>query len=73
MPFYDMGSQGALASVIAILFTSFPCPADLPDRAVIFSLARRRLRGITIWLCEVSLTRVLGSVTLAIDKARKGA
>ena len=29
--------------------------------------------GVTVRLCECSLTRVIGSVTLAIDKASKGA
>jgi hypothetical protein len=62
-----------VASVIANVFTSFPCPAEFSDGAIFFSPALGRQAGITIRLCESSLTRVLGYVTLAMDKARKGA
>jgi len=54
-------------------FTSFLCPVEFPDGAVFFSPELGRQAGITVRLCERSLTRVFGSVTLAMDKARKGA
>src|SRR5215208_5922662 len=44
-----------------------------PDRAAFFLPALRWRKVITSCLCERSLTRVLGSVTLEMDKARKGA
>jgi hypothetical protein len=43
-----------------------------PDSATLSSLVLRRI-AIKSCLCECSLTRVVGSVTLAIDKARKSA
>jgi hypothetical protein len=59
------GLLGGVASVIAIPFTSFPCPGDsrigrsgnLPSPSASASALKVRL-------CERSLTRELGSVTL---------
>ena len=47
-------------------------PGSFPGSSGSSGGARRRT-VITARLCGSSLTRVLGSVTLAIDKARKGA
>jgi len=73
MPFCSMDCQEESSVDDRNVFTSFPCPVEFPDGAVFFSPALGRQAGITVHLWETSLTRVLGSVTLAMDKARKGA
>jgi len=57
-----------------IIFTSLPCPdASRIGRRGTLPSPSASASALKVRRCERSLTRVLGSVTLAIDKASKGA